>query len=236
MKERPIIFRDESVRAIIAGRKTMSRRVIRDEWWRCLDPDDEDDRATAVLRCPFGVPGDQLWVREAWGDADVYYQGHVNDCPSVVAYRADYAAVQFNARCPMPVPQRDLVSWNWAALKWRSPIHMPRWASRLLLTVTEVRVERLKQITAADAIAEGATRREQDGRGGWSLDWSRVGKLSRFAGGIHPRGQEQPLQSSDVWLGSPQMAFAHAWDALNGKRAPWASDPWVWVVAFTRAK
>jgi len=105
--------------------------------------------------CPCGVPGDRLWVRETWADADSMYQGHTNDVPSVVAYRADKNAIQFDAKKPSPVPSWDLKRWDFDALTWRPSIHMPRWASRITLEVTSVRVERLQDITEEDARAEG---------------------------------------------------------------------------------
>jgi hypothetical protein len=117
---------------------------------------------------------------------------------------------------------------------------MPRWATRIILEITAVRVEFLQKISRSDAIAEGATKREkiygyQKQCPGWSLDWSRVGALSRFAGGIHSPNCKQPLSESDICLDSPRMAFANHWNKLITKPGlDWDSNPWVWVISFRR--
>jgi hypothetical protein len=139
MSERPIIFSGEMVRAILEGRKTQTRRPIRDDWWRCLDPDDDADRCQALTMCPYGVPGDRLWVREKWGfSASVTTDGHDRWMrereTTYMVYAADDGA---------------------CAARWRSSIHMPRWASRLTLEVTEVRIQRLQEISRTDVAAEG---------------------------------------------------------------------------------
>lgn len=167
MKERPIIFSAPMVRAILEGRKTQTRRAVKppykkhplvnlreaenDERYsgRHDDPDSWgyqflDDGAPAILSmwpefCPCGKPGDQLWVRESW--AKVYAQRTPTDRSSIL-YRADDDGVKIN---PGSMDGR-----------WKSSIHMPRWASRITLEVTNVRVERLQAISEADAIAEGA--------------------------------------------------------------------------------
>lgn len=174
MKERGIIFTGESVRAILAGRKIQTRRVIKDDWWRCLDPDDEEDRAKAVAQCQYGALGDRLWVKEVWA------------VPGT-ARRSDD-----------PVHAGMNVVYRAKAYSWRSPIHMPRWASRITLEVTEVRVQRLQDISEEDAQAEGFPIPGQ--------------LMTRLSVGY----------------------FRHAWDAINGKRAPWASNPWVFAVTFRR--
>jgi hypothetical protein len=147
-RERPILFSGPMVRAILEGRKTQTRRVIRDEWWRCLDPEDEDDRAAALAQCPYGKPGDRLWVRET--HAQFAVGNRTGDAPQCVAYRAscdedsgfDY------------VNNGDEIM-RLKVTKWTPAIHMPRWAARLELRVTRVRIERLHDISDGDAIAEG---------------------------------------------------------------------------------
>lgn len=172
MRERPIIFSGESVRAILDGRKVQTRRVIkpvqpRDDgrWPAGRDP---------VPDCPFGRVGDRLWVRETWAD------------------HPDGDGPIYRATDP---------TWDDepGSIRWRPPIHMPRWASRLTLEVAGVRVERLQAIDKAGARAEGCHGIDGDGH----------------------RGYVPPLDQ-----------FEAAWDALNGKRAPWSSNPWVWVVTF----
>ncbi len=142
-RERPIIFSSPMVRAILAGTKTMTRRVVKrqperevDEWVYCYA--DHLNRAVYspgtlkkgihpwAVSCPYGVPGDRLWVRETWGE----------DLEEFIYYRADD-------------PTNPRVE------KWRPPIHMPRWASRITLEITAVRVQRAAVISAEDALAEG---------------------------------------------------------------------------------
>lgn len=148
MKERPILFNAAMVRAILDGRKTQTRRVVKhhpsddgnmclvdhgDGWW----PYRSDDSESPVVNggdeipysCPYGQPGDRLWVRETWAKVS----GDREE-PDAIAYRAD--------------------SENQAEV-WTPSIHMPRWASRITLEVVSVRVERLQDISRGDAMAEG---------------------------------------------------------------------------------
>lgn len=127
MKERPILFSCEMVRAILEGRKTMTRRILKQkavDWLPTLSDISIACKPSTGL-CHIGYPGDRLWVRETWNKFGDYH-----------AYRATDEDVY---------PEK----------KWRSPIFMPRVASRILLEITDVRVERLKEITAADCVCEG---------------------------------------------------------------------------------
>lgn len=162
-QEHPIIFSGPMVRAILSGQKTQTRRIIKPQPDRYIDslhgdnfrgraPYDCEDEATGCYigygfqddsgrftRCPYGKPGDRLWVREAW-------------CP-MPSHR------------PIPCPEKydDKLAWyradgdrpTWAEQRWKPSIHMPRWASRLTINIKRVRVEQLQDISEADAIAEG---------------------------------------------------------------------------------
>ncbi|WP_122286134.1 hypothetical protein [Pseudomonas syringae group genomosp. 3] len=158
-KERPIPFSAPMVRAILEGRKTVTRRVCKPQpsanahttsadgspmtsWW---------ETGKDIVRCPYGQPGDRLWVREAW-QADA----QVNEVAprelshgEPIRYPADGASRQTG--CSMITPG-----------KTRPSIHMPRWVSRLLLEITAVRVERLQDISKEQALAEGVMNCEQD--------------------------------------------------------------------------
>lgn len=127
MKERPIIFSGPMVRAILEGRKTQTRRVVKDDtmlaWLNCDNVVKPINDHVAHLGCPYGQPGDRLWVRETF-------------CP-------DYDP---------PIYKADE---DQAKIAWKPSIHMPRWASRITLEITAVRVERLQDISDADALAEG---------------------------------------------------------------------------------
>ena len=144
MKEHPIIFSAKMVRAILDGRKTQTRRV-----WRKSKRHQNHDVYPVWLggrfelasdgfcigetvKCPYGVPGDKLWIRETfqmWADVDGKIVPH---------YKADYTELPFK-------------------MSWRPSIHMPRWASRITLEVVSVRVERVQNISEQDAMAEGVT-------------------------------------------------------------------------------
>ena len=129
MKERPILFSGPMVKAILDGRKTQTRRVVRPKEWA------NPAGRPLLNRCPYGAPGDKLWVRESWRPRQ----------PGAVYYRADSYDYQHDElRAGGAVPQ------------WRPSIHMPRWASRITLEVMAVRVERLQEISPDEATAEGA--------------------------------------------------------------------------------
>lgn len=201
MTDKPILFSGPMVRAILEGRKTQTRRLLRpqpdfrgghggyhdaEEWgW-----EDEDGYHVSVLDiAPNGYrAGDRLWVREACA---TWEGGHQD-----VVYRADeteqgWDDLRHDARTGAP--------W-----KLRTSIFMPRWASRLTLTVTDVRVQRLRDITLGDLYAEGCATGKDD-----------------MARGLLPQG----------WQG-PWDEFRDLWDSLNAKRAPWESNPWVAAVTF----
>lgn len=153
MKERPIIFSAPMVRAILAGTKTQTRRIVPTMFTcgRVEYPGKRDSRgysrvnwldtaegmAQAAQECKYGRPGDRLWVRETWG-AWPHMMGGVQ--PETLRYRADGEY------------QNERGTW-----RWRPSIHMPRWASRITLEITDVRVERLQDISEADAKAEGVS-------------------------------------------------------------------------------
>ena len=142
MKERGMIFNDEMVRAILGGNKTQTRRIIEEKFY---------GRAVAAellaKHCPYGQPGDRIWVRETYR-----VHGKATDVATLV-YRASVrnSWTEQTHRVPVDVCNKPVSE------KWTPSIHMPRWASRILLEITDVRVERLHDMSEADAKAEGAT-------------------------------------------------------------------------------
>lgn len=154
MTARPILFSGPMVRALLEGRKTQTRRVIKFKPWHQIEERDDgkpwpwmyddDNSADCWVPCPYGQPGDLLWVREKWAPQA--------DCEA--------SAERWNSERTGPKPllhfaaDQDADPW---ISKWRPSIHMPRWASRLTLRITDVRVQRLADISEADAIAEGIT-------------------------------------------------------------------------------
>ncbi|EPH1852755.1 hypothetical protein ACJJBP_22785 [Pseudomonas aeruginosa] len=222
MKERPILFTGPMVRAILEGRKTVTRRVVTpqpDFLGSMVDPNTPfktlDAGLHARIKCPYGEPGDRLWVRETWTD--------VNMCGApALAYRADEDIRDlmeepgflddrgaFNYDDPRVKPY-PFACW-YAELdqaRWRPSIHMPRWASRILLEITAVRVERLQDISEEQALAEGVRGEPCD----------------------HAR---QACADIGCWGDTAKGAFGFLWEQLNGAGA-WQANPWVWVVEFKR--
>ncbi|HHH2160350.1 TPA: hypothetical protein ACPZAN_004150, partial [Yersinia enterocolitica] len=146
MNEKPILFNSEMVNAILSGRKTMTRRIISEKTLHLfgvaassgechpIELCDQRSQSYYLDFCPLGKPGDQLWVREAFA------AGLCTE--STLAYRATHKT-------------EDLEEGWGETIKWTPSIHMPRWASRINLLITGVRVERLQDISDADASAEG---------------------------------------------------------------------------------
>ena len=150
IRSKTIIFNGEMVRAILEGKKTQTRRVIKVEWSRCLDFDEPEDLKKAVEQCPYGKEGDFLWVRESIRRRELA-QGYVG-----ATYLADLTAVtgrgSEGSYCG-----RAICDWKWKRDTLAS-IHMPRWASRITLEITEVRVQQIRQISYDDVIKEGIER------------------------------------------------------------------------------
>jgi hypothetical protein len=191
------------VRAILEGRKTQTRRTVKPQprvdakghfLWKDgnygarLDGTPYTD-AFIKYHCPYGAPGDRLWVRETWGPR-----------AGGVVYRADEYRADGFVSCP-------------DGGKWRPSIHMPRWASRITLEIVSVRVERLRDISEEDAIAEGV---EQS----FDFNW--------------PRWRNYELDG-DGWLGAPVDSYRTLWESINGPGS-WVANPWVWVVEFKRVE
>ena len=174
--EHPILFGDPMVRAILAGIKTQTRREIR-------------GAHIPGFRCPYGKPGDRLWVREAWRI--------VGDSPEDTLDMFDIDDVQYRADDDQSYIDR-----------YRPSIHMPRRFSRITLEVTGVRVERLQDISEADAIAEGI---ERSGECNW-VDYLDYGHND---------------------FTSARRCYRSLWEQINGTRS-WNANPLVWVVEFRR--
>ena len=168
MKERPIIFSGPMVRAILDGRKTQTRRAVKPQpkdglSWRgvisCSTVRADEgkhlftDRYPCVgksqhIRCPYGRPGDRLWVRETWHPSARFGTEYE------IEYKADEATLVINAGARGVTRSIDEAIFK----GWRPSIHMPRWASRIALEVVSVRVERLNEISEGDAESEGVER------------------------------------------------------------------------------
>jgi hypothetical protein len=151
VKSRPILFSKPMILALLAGTKSQTRRVANPQpeivdrngrWYRMPS----GGQALNCYECPYGAPGDGLWVREAHAIV-----GTVD--PGWILYRASgYESECRRHGFDAPPPE--------STISWRPSIHMPRWASRIALVITSVHIERLQSISAADAIAEGIERPE----------------------------------------------------------------------------
>jgi len=198
MKEKPILFSTPMVKAILEDRKNMTRRVFKNQMKKyagyrnqCAEVLDESreplsEKEFYEVYSPY-CKGDILWVRETW-----------NYIPTVGHLHEPFAKYVYKAH--------DYIKVDW---QWRPSIFMPRKAARILLVVTDVRVERLHDITEEDAIHEGVT-------------CSTVCK--DYCAPVEP-------------LGTRKCAFHKLWNFLNGKREfGWDKNPWVWVIQFEQAK
>ncbi|HCH7700316.1 MULTISPECIES: hypothetical protein [Pseudomonas] len=147
-RERPILFNDQMVRAILEGRKTVTRRAVKDTGFYAIDAAIHGnevalrEREALATRCPFGQPGDRLWVRETWGLQVRSYGGGAGE---FIVYRATN---------PNAIYCRSSEGREYP-VKWKPSIHMHRHSSRILLEITAVRVERLQDISEEQALAEG---------------------------------------------------------------------------------
>lgn len=196
-KERPILFQGAMVRALLDGSKTQTRRVVKSRYeieYLPLDDDDDDgpmwphnvplalDAEWPPMRCPYGQPGDRLWVRESYADVGCR-----------LTYRAD---LDDGAHCTVK--------------KWTPSIHMFRADSRILLEIVSVRVERLNEISQADAMAEGV----------WTS-----GTASK---------DDITLSTTGCRL-NHIGAYLNLWEEINGAGS-WAANPFVWAISFKRVQ
>ena len=216
MTDKPILFSAPMVRAIIDGRKSKTRRIMKPQPVGpvfistdpktpryCLPYNETLTMGGLAMRCPYGQPGDRLWVRETC---------RADELPSGldgVRYLAD--------DCFIPIENTEAASDAWISLaaygqrlsghhKCRKvpAIHMPRWASRITLEITGIRVERLQDISESDALAEG------------SYQW--WGELDDDAASK---------------INGHRNAYRALWESINS-HGSWAANPWVWVVEFRR--
>jgi len=161
MKERPIIFNADMVRAVLDGRKTQTRRAVkfpfRDKNFGCELSGSElagEVSARNYRNCPFGAVGDRLWVREAWQVIHDYPDEHGNIDER--RYARSIPKKRGNYWHPVYAEAWGGEDRETRSFPWRPSIHMPRWASRITLEITGIRVERLQDISEQDAAAEGA--------------------------------------------------------------------------------
>ena len=161
MKERPMLFSGPMVRALLAGTKTQTRRVVKIP--QRMEGFTSPAGALVDFDCPYGQPGDRLWVREACRAHEITDAEHdgvhlPNPGTDGVVYLADGAFREIENTPEASEKWISLSSYRGKDCATVPPIHMPRWASRITLEITNVRVERLQQISVQDALAEGVQR------------------------------------------------------------------------------
>jgi hypothetical protein len=223
IKERPILFSGPMVRAILGGRKTQTRRIMKPQpasigtLWVSQDVSWSDGqlpiKSMIAEQCPYGRPGDRLWVRETWR-MPVCFD---HESPATVGkrcvdagYRKPWSPIRYEADGDDKF--FELINdFGGAWGKTRVSIHMPRWAVRITLEITGVRVERLNDISKEDAIAEG-------------IELSDTGR-NRFKDYL---GDAQGLCN-------PINSFCSLWRMINGPGS-WTENPWVWVVEFKKVQ
>lgn len=211
-KEHPILFSTPMVQAILEGRKTMTRRIkglempnhdhygtllgawglskhlgVTDGVSKWNIQTDVDDYKTVDIKCPYGKIGDILWVRETWAPKSISEEPPGD--------KAHYKATD-----------------SLAADKWHPSIFMPRAACRILLEITDIKVERVQDIREEDALREGIRISETEG---YQMSWNYI--------------------DEQYWLYDPKKSFKTLWQSINGEES-WNQNPWVWVIQFEKSK
>jgi hypothetical protein len=227
---RPMLFSGQMVRALLAGTKTQTRRVMKlqppeatVQFCTYHHPDprthhwamDSGTLLNFAVPCPYGQPGDQLWVREnGWQRPHRTAKMMREGADTWQPYYYDADGITADDACNFK---------QWGFIR-RPSIHMPREASRITLEITQVCVERLQNISETDALAEGISSVRTPG---WDARHFPV--LHRQFEQVRATGARPPLGPM------PSQAYAALWDEINGPGA-WALNPWVWVVEFKRVQ
>ena len=232
MKERGMIFNGEMVRAILDGRKTQTRRTVKPQ------PDEDGlakvtngpwvDTSERNYRCPFGDVGDRIWVREAYrfpASLDDVSPTGVGEMAVATGYRKPWAPTfyEFTGTFSDGWTGFETPPKVSGAGKLRPSIHMPRWASRILLEITDVRVERLNAISPEDAESEGLE----------CTNFTGFGDEPGLPSYPEPDVYFDPLK--EQWKEYPPEAFAGLWESIYGEGS-WQANPWVWVISFKRVE
>ncbi|WP_160124909.1 hypothetical protein [Klebsiella sp. Q2] len=236
MKERGMIFSGEMVRALLDGRKTQTRRIMApqpaDDIERCTFPNPEAIGWKSSLRhkhgsttahfCHYGKPGDRIWVRETWGVVSHAFSDDglmidwVPDRPATAIHAMPFGNGYYSGYAIYAADGDftwgDDDGYEDGRSCWKPSIHMPKAASRILLEITDVRVERLNAISEEDATAEGVPP---------------AGSLLPDYPGtfLTPKGD----------FATAKVAFQRLWESIYGEES-WKANPWVWVIEFKRVE
>lgn len=233
MEERPILLNEEMVKAVLEDRKTHTRRPIKinpqeersidigngevlnlprlekperinfNEYtgeWEAIWPYPGTFGARQIIKCPYGKVGSKLWVRETWCEVTGPPLENKRDG---ICYKASCDKDQLKIHNGL----------------WKPSIHMPRWASRITLEITDIRVERIRDISTEDCLREGIEK--------WAFE-------DDFAYGINGGHIDNGRKSGHA---TPTGAFLSLWDGIYFKKGyGWDANPWVWVIEFRRIK
>ena len=221
MTDKPIIFQGHSVLALLSGEKTQTRRVIKPQPIEDIAPEDctgytyfdgtRDKDGVHITKWTKYCPGMRLWVKETWGVFDhCNYDGTNMGHEFAICYKADGDDGEAYWKDSGLHNIIELV----ADERWRNPMFMPRWASRITLEITDVRIQRLHDISEEDAMAEGV------------LEW-RDGRLAGYE-------SDNPMHCGCI--ASPIECYAAMWEQINGKKYPWESNPWVYALSFSKRR
>jgi len=227
--ERPILFSGAMVRAILDGRKTQTRRVVKPQpeivslgiVWTHPKKLGAYVGEREMVPCPYGQPGDRLWVKETHARLHDGMLSHLDPDPDspywFYVYRAD----------------GEPANWKHYGEHWKPSIFCTRKASRITLEIVSVRVERVQEISEKDAIAEGLAKVGRCKLATWLPLYS-----------VNPQANPEKHYETpnDGTYDMPKMCYSDLWDSINGKRKEgkpdhsWAANPWVWVVEFRRVE
>lgn len=227
---KPIIFSDSRIEAIRQDQKTVTRRIVK---WPVLGRRQPNHMQRLYLReniaelfmacarggsvCPHGQTGQVLWVREGW---QIETGATANDLSALIRYR-DLSTRR------VQMPSENPMSHGLAFDRWRSPIHMPRWASRLSLKVLSIRIEQLQEITPEDARKEGADFGSSGEHGLYAARY--LTELMKHKG-PGPKPEFNPPAAAN-----PLDLFKAQWAAIHGQTS-WDENPWVWRIEFERIR
>lgn len=216
MKEHPILFSTPMVQAILAGKKTQTRRIVKhhldDRGVRTFNKPFEDWHGREV-KCPYGNIGDRLWVRERFYPYDWTEEGGIRKDESGFLYYSDTCDPRpFGMEDETCVHEFGDNKKDWPS--WKPSIHMPRTACRINIEITNIRVERLQDISNDDAKSEGAK------------DHLNSSDLNLMSG----IDKDYKLPSP---FGEHQFGFMALWCKINGVES-WIENPFVWVIQFKR--
>lgn len=223
MKERPILFSEQRVRALLVGQQTQTRRIMKTQ---ALGPGQDNHEGVHAFdvsanhlhgykmmamtdisyQCPYGKPGDILWVRETW-------RGPIVPESALAEYERDPTPFRLPEFCQYRADSNELGHHSMNDTEgeqfgWQTAIHMPRWASRINLQITGVRAEKIQDISEDDIMAEG------------------VQTDSHFLNNFFTMNMNSE---------SPKEAYRKAWQKQYGATS-WEVNPWVWVVEFQRVE